>query len=369
MKVDFRRTISILGEGEEKRVRDELPITNFEERERLHVDIGSFCNNNCIFCMEEDRGGRASRVGSIGPDEIRSILEANVFRQEVIFVSGEPTLNPHFLEYVQWATELGYRSVGVISNGRRFAYLPFAKGAVVRGLNHVIISLHGGNAQVHDGLVRTPGAFEQARMGIIHLSGFKRRGVPLRLHTSTVLNKRNTKIEVLSELVDFLRKHVDQMVFNIMQPFGRGLKHLDSLMLRYSEMGAVLGRFFAEYDAKGLPIYLVDIPYCTTEGVGIPDAARGFVERYVHYDRDTGDSPFAKDPKEGGSPLRRALLEAETEVPVEGLVEKHRDQQEESKKIRGPSCDACAFSRVCDGVWRNYIDRFGWDEFEPVRKG
>ena len=349
-------------------MRDEPGVTNFEERERLHVDIGSFCNNNCIFCMEEDRQGRASRVGSIGPEEVRSILEANVFREEVIFVSGEPTLNSHFLEYVQWAKELGYRSVGVISNGRRFAYLPFARGAVVRGLNHVIISLHGGNAGIHDGLVRTPGAFEQARDGILHLSGLKRRGARLRLHTSTVLSKRNAKVEVLSELVDFLRLHADQMVFNIMQPFGRGLKHLDRLMLRYSEMGPILGRFFAEYDAGGLPIYLVDIPYCATEGVGIPDAARGFVERYVHYDRDTGDSAFAKDPKEGGSPLRRALLEAEAAVPVEGLVEKHRDQQEESKKVRRAACDVCAFSRVCDGVWRNYIDRFGWEEFDPIKK-
>jgi len=347
-------------------VRDELPITTFEERERLHVDIGSTCNNNCLFCMEDDRHGRASRIGSITVEEVHRILEANVFREEVVFVSGEPTLNPHFLEYVHKARTLGYRSVGVISNGRRFAYQPFAKAAVLRGLNHVIISLHGGNARVHDGLVRAPGAFEQARAGILHLAELKRRGAPLRLHTSTVLNTRNAKLEVLTELVDFLKQHVDQMVFNIMQPFGRGLEHLDRLMLRYTDMAAVLGRYFTEAKAEGLPIYLVDIPYCVTEGVGIPDSARGFVERYVHYDRGTGDDAFADDPKEGGSPLRKALLDAEDAVPVEGLVEKHRDHQEQSKKLRRPACDTCAFSKVCDGVWRNYIDRHGWDEFEPV---
>ncbi len=349
-------------------MRDELPITTFEERERLHVDIGSFCNNNCLFCMEDDRSGRAARVGSITPADVHSILAANVFREEVVFVSGEPTLNPHFLEYVHQAKTLGYRSVGVISNGRRFAYEPFAKGAVLRGLNHVIISLHGGNARIHDGLVRTPGAFDQARDGILHLSEIKRRGAPLRIHTSTVLSTRNAKVEVLTELVDFLQQHVDQMVFNIMQPFGRGLRHLDRLMLRYSEMGRILGRFFAEYQAKGLPIYLVDIPYCVTENVGIPDSARGFVERYVHYDRDTGDGAFAEDLKEGGSPLRKELLDAEDEVPVDGLIEKHRDQQEQSKKLRRPQCDTCTYSRVCDGVWRNYIDRHGWEEFKPIKK-
>jgi len=347
-------------------VRDELPITTFEERERLHVDIGSSCNNNCLFCMEDDRRGRASRVGSITPAEVVRILEVNVFRREVVFVSGEPTLNPRFLDYVGRAKALGYQSVGVISNGRRFAYAPFARAAAARGLNHVIISIHGGNARIHDGLVRAPGAFEQARDGILNLAALKRRGARLRLHTSTVLNTRNAKVEALVELADFLRLHVDQMVFNIMQPFGRGLEHLDRLMLRYDDMGRMLGRFFSIPGMADLPIYLVDIPYCATEGAGIPDRARGFVERYVHYDRDTGDDAFARDPDEGGSPLRRELLDAEDENPVEGLVEKHRDQQERNKKTRRTACDDCAYSRVCDGVWRNYVDRFGWDEFQPV---
>ena len=354
------------GSGEDSlSTENDLPVTGFEARERLHVDIGASCNNNCIFCMEEDREGRARRVGAMKPEDVRRVLQANVFREEVVFVSGEPTLNPHFLEYVRWARDLGYRSVGVISNGRRLSYMPFARGAVMRGLNQVIISLHAGNRRLHDGLVRTPGAYEQTCQGIVNVSILKKRGAEVRLHTSTVLNKRNAKLEALVELTGFLRQHVDQMVFNIMQPFGRGLEHIERLMLSYREMAEMLGHFFEETDAAKLPIYLVDIPYCTTENVGIPDSARGFVERYVHYDTPDGGN-LDGDKKEGGAPVRRALLSEEHAVPLDGLVEKHRDHQEESKKVRRPECNTCHYSHYCDGVWRNYIDRFGWSEFTPV---
>ena len=30
------------------------------QKERVHVSIGAVCNNNCIFCMEEDRDARES---------------------------------------------------------------------------------------------------------------------------------------------------------------------------------------------------------------------------------------------------------------------------------------------------------------------
>ncbi|MBM4370534.1 MAG: radical SAM protein [Deltaproteobacteria bacterium] len=335
-------------------------ITAFEVRERLHVDIGSCCNNNCLFCMEEDRAGRTSRVGDVTPGEILAVLEANVFREEVVFVSGEPTLNPRFLEYVSRARELGYRSVGVISNGRRFSYRPFARAAARQGLNHAIVSIHGGSPAVHDGLTRTPGSFAQALEGLRNLASL--RGGGLRLHTSSVINRRNATPARLRELVEVLRPHADQLVFNVLQPFGRGLSHLDRLMMPYRELATVLGTFLAAAEVRNLPIFLVDIPYCTTEGVGIPDRARGFVERYVHYDRGKTTARAA----EGGSPLRRELRATEGAVPVQGLVEKHRDDQEASRKVRRPDCDGCAYSRVCDGVWRSYVERFGWEEFVPV---
>ncbi len=345
-------------------------VTDFEQRERLHVDIGPYCNNNCIFCMEEDRTGRKARVGAVTPEQVERILAANRERSHVTFVSGEPTLSPHFLRYVKLANGFGYSTVAVISNGRRFAYAPFAEAATRKGLNHVILSIHGGNAKLHDGLVRTPGAFNEAMAGLANLAALRQQGVPLTLHTSTVLNRRNCTVPALDELLTQLRPHVDQMVFNIMQPFGRGLSHFDRLMLRYTETAEVLGSFFASHAGERLPIYLVDIPYCVTEGGDVPDHARGFVERYVRYELadaagETGVWDGAAE-SSGGAPLRRTLVDEAQAAPLDELAPRHRDHQEQAQKERRPRCTECRYSYLCDGVWRNYIQRFGWDEFEPV---
>ncbi len=349
---------------------DDRKVTDFEQRERLHVDIGPYCNNNCIFCMEEDRTGRKERVGAVTPEQVDQILAANRERAHVTFVSGEPTLSPHFLRYVRLARGYGYETVAVISNGRRFAYAPFAKAALRKGLNHVILSIHGGNAKLHDGLVRTPGAFDEVKEGLRNLALLRRQGAKLSIHTSTVLNRRNCTVEALEELLAFLQPQVDQMVFNIMQPFGRGLSHFDRLMLRYSETADVLGEFFARHEGEKLPIYLVDIPYCATEDRGVPDHARGFVERYVRYElADAGGETPVWDKAEkstGGAPLRRKLVDGEKAADLEDLAARHRDHQEQAQKVRRPRCTECRYSYLCDGVWRNYIERFGWDEFEPV---
>jgi cyclic pyranopterin phosphate synthase len=320
--------------------------------------------------MEDDRAGRRRRVGAVPPEKIREVIAANRFREHLIFVSGEPTLCPQFLDYVAFARQQGFKYVGVISNGRRFAYAPFVREALKRGLNHVILSIHGGHAKLHDGLTRTPGSFDELHQGLLNLSGLKRRGIPLRIDTSTVLNRRNCTPETLAELTALLAPHVDQMVLNVMQPFGRGLHHFERLMMRYSEVAGVLGEFFRTRTPESPPIYLVDIPHCTTEGMGIPDRVRGFVERYVRYELETAaaetDLWTRMEGSSGGAPVRRGLLDKSADPKVEALAQKHRDEQEQAAKTRNPGCDSCAYSFVCDGVWRNYVEKNGWEEFRPV---
>ena len=359
--------------GSDSRHSSKQGIASFEQTERLHIDVGPFCNNNCIFCMEEDRAGRSERVGAMKTEQVLGILESNKARDHVTFVSGEPTLCAELPRYVRHAARLGFGVIAVISNGRRFAYLPYARSLLKAGLNRAILSVHGGNSKLHDGLVRTPGAFKEAKQGLLNLSSLRKAGYPLTIHTSTVLNRRNATPEALDEVVALLRPHADQMVFNVMQPFGRGLTHFDRLMMTYVEVADAIGDFFSRHSGETLPVYLVDIPYCTTEGRGIPGSARGFVERYVRYQVEGagGESTLEAQAQNssGGSPLRRQLLaEGGEAAEVEELESVHRDHQEQSQKVRRKQCSRCVYSQVCDGVWANYIERKGWDEFEQVEK-
>ena len=59
-----------------EKVQDEPNILQRMERsdERVHIPIGAVCNNNCIFCMEEDREGRYQNNSAMTPERVLGLL-------------------------------------------------------------------------------------------------------------------------------------------------------------------------------------------------------------------------------------------------------------------------------------------------------
>jgi len=188
------------------------------QAERLHVSIGAVCNNNCIFCMEEDREGRYVNNSAMTAERVRWMLESHTGAEEVCFTSGEPTTRPELPDFVTWARSLGYRRISVMTNGRRLSHLAYAAALAKAGMNRFYISIHGHTKKLHEGLTRTPDSFEQTVAGLDSIAKLKRFGVEL--HTSTVITDRN--LPHMLDIYRFLRGHgVDQVVFNVMQANGR----------------------------------------------------------------------------------------------------------------------------------------------------
>ena len=52
--------------------------------------------------------------------------------------------------------------------------------------------------------------------------------------------------------------------------------------------------------------------------------------------------------------------------PDDSFVGSNRDQQDFLTKAKREECRSCRYFQQCDGVWRNYSRRHGWDEFSPV---
>jgi cyclic pyranopterin phosphate synthase len=334
--------------------------------DRLHVCVGATCNNNCIFCMEIDREDRLRRVGAQTDDDVHRMLVANRGVTEVLFTSGEPTLNPGLPRYVSWAAEAGYRVVGVISNGRRFAYEPFLRGLLDRGMNNVIVSIHGHDSRTHDALTRTRGSFDQTLAGLRNLSALRDR-YPFRIQTSTVVNRRNlATLDAFCALMATL--DIDQHVFNVMMPDGRGEAFFDSLMPRYPDVRDAFARMVPTLSPEFLGrVALVDIPYCATEG--LPDAIRGYVERYFHYEpagsfeERAGVASIDLPPDEAGRLFHDRAIEGDRA----DFSKVTRTVQERFVKTKRPECAACRYDGLCRGAWKPYVERFGWDELAPVR--
>lgn len=310
-------------------------VVPVDRSQRLHISMGATCNNNCSFCIEENRLARFESVSRITPQFVRQMLETHPNREEMCFTHGEPTMNPMLSTYIGWARDLGYRRIGLITNGRLFAVMKNAERMLRLGLNHVIVSAHGSDQKRHEALTRTPGSFEQTTAGIRNL-GLLARTWPLKLHTNTVITRRN--VDDMGPLyAHFAELGVHDVVFSVMKPIGRGNTSFDSHAARYSTVVEEFLRTVNRLPMGGTQVYLEDVPYCVSEKVR--DCHRGFVEENLHF--------FADD-------------DAVYHIAHTG--------DEESERAHRPECDQCAYRPVCPGVFRRYVAEFGWEEFQPVRR-
>lgn len=321
------------------------------QKERVHVSIGAVCNNNCIFCMEEDRDAREKNNGAMTPERVKWILEEHRGAEEVCFTSGEPTTRPELPDFVRWAKALGYGRISVMTNGRRLSHVPYAVTLAKGGMNRFYVSIHGHTKKLHEGLTRTPESFEQTVAGLDSITKLKRFGVEL--HTSTVITDRN--LPHVLDIYRFLRSHgVDQVVFNVMQANGRANTFFDQIFPSYTEIAETFRAFIRDVGEARPMAFLVDIPLCTTEG--IPDFNRGYVEKYRHFDIEEqadldAHKKEARTQREGGG---------------RGLTMVTRSDLDDAMRDKRPECSRCKYDGVCEGVWRNYLKRKGWGEFEPV---
>jgi hypothetical protein len=51
---------------------------------------------------------------------------------------------------------------------------------------------------------------------------------------------------------------------------------------------------------------------------------------------------------------------------AEGVLPDYRAYRLGEGKAKGPPCEACGANARCEGPWREYPERFGWDEFVPL---
>ena len=333
----------------EKSIEDRIA----SKQERVHILTGAVCNNNCVFCMEEDRDARYVTNSATTDEVVQWILGNNRGCEEVCFTSGEPTTNPRLPQWVRWAKEHGARTVSVMTNGRALSYEKYARGLVAAGMNRFYVSIHGHNAKLHEGLTRTPGSFEQTVGGLDRIAALKRYGV--QLHTSTVITKRN--LPAMGEIYRFLREHgVGQVVFNVMQANGRANTHFEQIFPKYTEIARVAAEFLAEQTQREARVmaFLVDIPLCTT--TALPDFNRGYVESYVHFEPvAAAHEVLAAEEKEA----RRTGADGQ-------LVQIRRSDLDDAERRKRDECRTCRYEPVCEGVWSNYLRRYGWDEMVPV---
>jgi hypothetical protein len=257
---------------------------------------------------------------------------------EVVISGGEPTIRNDIPAIAAAARNLGYKSIVLQTNGRRLNDVHFSEQLINSGITRFLVSLHGSTSAQHDNQTCISGSFDQAIDGIKninHLSdGFARVGI------HSVILPSNYKS--LSEMVDLVYSlKIPMLKLSYVVPLGRASgiynqKTYPSMTETLPYLFKAIDQFISLYhDMPMTSISIGYIPLCLLSG-------------YESFSDEVSAPPtyFMEDNHE--------LELAEEKIINQGL------------KIKGENCSACRQSQLCGGVWREYPEQFGWNEFKPV---
>lgn len=292
---------------------------------RADLKVGFACNNRCLFCAQ---GERRDACGVIPFDRLLArLVEVRRTTRSLVLTGGEPSIHPRILALVEAAHRLGFDPIQLQTNGRMLSY-PDVLGRLVRaGLTEVSPSIHGSTAAIHDALTRREGSWRESRDGIANVA---KAGIPL--VTNSVITRHNTDdLPALTALLASLGVKRAQLAF--VHPVGTAALEFDAVVPRFTDVVAPLAEARRVAMDAGMTLVTEAIPYCFLHGM--EDLA---VE---------GDIP------------------ATTVVEMKGDVYDYSAWRVAEGKSHGPPCAGCAMRPSCEGPWREYPAKFGWDEFAP----
>jgi MoaA/NifB/PqqE/SkfB family radical SAM enzyme len=285
-------------------------------RVALNIEVGPSCNNNCIFCCEPNR------YFDVKKEHVLMQLREMIGQDNVIFSHKEPTLNKELEFYVTVAKDLGYKTIGLSTNGRMLSYEKYCKKLLRKGVNELIISIHGHNKSLHDSLTRSPGSFDQTKIALKNLNSLKKH-YNFKLYTATTICKLN--MDFMDNITDFLQDFcIDSIIFNVIEPRGNALEKFKTLIPRYTD---IMKKFNNMKNRE--KVILEGIPFCL-----IKDS----INKYF------------------------GLKETQYIYKNNNLILKNFKE-----KIKNRECIHCKLFEKCDGIWDSYINSYGWEEFIPIK--
>jgi len=304
-----------------------VSISGKKIMKKADIKTGFLCNNNCLFCVQ---GDEKKKFGNKSTLEIKKILKnAKKDCQIVVFTGGEPTIRQDLVELVKCAKNLGFQTIQVQSNGRMFSKEKFCRDIIKAGANEFALALHGHIPELHNWLTQS-NSFYQTIGGIKNLKKLKQRVI-----TNTVITKSNYRhLPEIAKLLISL--DIDQFQFAFVHALGSAAKNFDNIVPRmalvtpYLKRAIDIGRYFKK------EVMTEAIPYCFLQGYE-DCISENIMPNMKIFDLNFIVSDFTKARVAEG-------------------------------KLKGPNCRKCKYFKVCEGPWREYPQKFGWDEFKPIMK-
>jgi len=295
---------------------------------RIDVKVGFACNNHCKFCVQ---GNKREKFGRKSFQRLANILKLNAAKRPgVVFTGGEPTLHPDLVELVRMASALGYSSIQIQSNGRMFSYAGYCEQLVRAGATEFSPALHGHDPNSHDYHTSVSGSFEQTVQGIKNLKSMGQRVI-----TNTVITRSNFRLlPNIAQLLVELK--VDQFQLAFVHPVGSAGPEMNfaSIVPRFQLLEPYLHKALEIGLNAGCVVMTEAVPFCFMKG----------------YEELVGEKIMPKT----------KIFDAE------GIIEDYEEYRLAQGKAKGEVCQGCKANSFCEGPWREYTERYGWEEFKAL---
>lgn len=292
----------------------------------ISIHLTDVCNNSCKFCVVGSNQETKEHVnlkvlkGFIKESQLEGYKKVNIH-------GGEPTESEVLLEILDYICECGFEEVTMQTNARKLSDKNFARELVARKVNLFVVSLHGVDAEMHEWATTVQGSFDEAIQGIKNVLSL---GASVR--TNTVICKKN--FNRLSEIVKFISKlGVQHINISNMHPTGKAYINFNEVVVKLSDIMPYLEEAIHVLDSTDI--------VCTIEGFPLCVLTDYEKKHLIDWDEN-----------------QFKLLYHKTLIP------NYDDFMQQSTKKHGEVCKKCEMRKVCGGVYKEYLQFFGWDEFE-----
>lgn len=299
------------------------------------IKLGYSCNDACIHCVVANHRDKAKLLKKVdlNTEEYfkEIILSKNKEVTNIIVTGGEPTIRPDFLEIIKFIKNLNL-NVDLQTNGRKLANKEFFL-ETCDYIDKYIVALHGPNSQIHEQITQRKNSFQETVNGIKNITNYNKN-----ICGKIVLSKINYKY--LKETIN-LFKELNVKLIVIAFPHSSGDKdYLEKIAPRYKQLKPYIEECIEEYkNEKDFLITFENVLPCALDK-----------EYNLKYFADFFD-------KFNQTEIKMLNYERENWQKILHLIRK--------KDVK---CKLCLYNNWCYGYWNEYVDKYGFDEFNPITK-